>query len=134
LIMELGTIVFLGFGLGHGRSAVADSIDTKASAHSLTKARCGRKCDPAVLDFVEQFRKFDGRTPTGAQIRTEFPDLPKSTVYDAAIKTESNSRPGLRVSAAVMGGRSPRCQSGRPIADQCRKSWPTRDIIGPPSI
>jgi hypothetical protein len=101
LIMELGTIVFLGFGLGHGVSAVvADSIDTEASAHSLTKGRRGRKSDPAVMDFVEQFRKFHGRTPTGAQIRTEFPELPKSTAYDMAArarKVGSNLGLGLRV-------------------------------------
>jgi hypothetical protein len=102
LIMELGTIVFLGFGLGHGRLSYleAGSIDAEVDPNSLTKGRRGRKSDPAVQDFVERFRKMHGRTPTGAQIRTEFPDLPKSTAYDVAArasKTGSHSGPGLRV-------------------------------------
>ena len=104
LIMELGTIVFLGFGLGHGRSAIADSIDTEASAHSLTKGRRGRKSDPAVLDFVEQFRKFHGRTPTGAQIRTEFPELPKSTAYDVAARAKAGPNSGLLQLAQMQSG------------------------------
>jgi hypothetical protein len=103
LIMELGTIVFIGFGLGHGRSAypVAGSIDAApADPNSPTKGRCGRKSDPAVLDFIERFRKLHGRPPTGAQIRTEFPDLPKSTAYDVAARASKigrNSGRGLRV-------------------------------------
>jgi len=94
LIMELGTIVFLGFGLGHGRSAVAGSID--AAAPTDPKGRRGRKSDPAVLDFIDRFRKLHGRTPTGAQIRTEFPDLPKSTAYDVAARArKARLYPGL---------------------------------------
>jgi hypothetical protein len=104
LIMELGTIVFLGFGLGHGQGGhqLPTSIDagTPFGSTALMKGRPGRKSDPAVLDFVERFRKSHGRTPTGAQIRTEFPDLPKSTAYDVAArasKTGSYSGLGLRV-------------------------------------
>ena len=100
LIMELGTIVFLGFGLGHGRPAAAGYVDAASDPNSPTKGRRGRKSDPAVLEFVDRFRKLHGRTPTGAQIRTEFPDLPKSTAYDVASrasKTGSNCGPGLRM-------------------------------------
>jgi hypothetical protein len=104
LIMELGTIVFLGFGLGHGRCGhqLPASIDasTLFDPTAPMKSRRGRKSDPAVLDFIDRFRKLHGRTPTGAQIRTEFPDLPKSTAYDVAArasKTGSNYGPGLRV-------------------------------------
>jgi len=97
LIMELGTIVFLGFGLGHGRSAIAGSIGTEADANSPRKSRRGRKSDPAVLGFVEQFRKLHGRTPTGAQIRTEFPELPKSTAYDVAARGKAGPISGLRI-------------------------------------
>jgi hypothetical protein len=104
LIMELGTIVFLGFGLGHGQAGgqVSDSVDDRAPLDSSApvKSRRGRKSDPVVLDFIERFRKLHGRTPTGAQIRIEFPDLPRSTAYDAAArasKTGSNSGPRLRV-------------------------------------
>jgi hypothetical protein len=104
LIMELGTIVFLGFGLGHSHSLYPEvsSIDDRdpAGPDSHTKGRRGRKSDPAVLEFIERFRKMHGRTPTGAQIRTEFPDLPRSTAYDVAArasKTGSNSGPGLQL-------------------------------------
>jgi hypothetical protein len=104
LIMELGTIVFLGFGLGRGQRGhqVADSDGTNTPFDPRTpmKSWRGRKSDPAVRDFIDRFRKLHGRTPTGAQIRTEFPDLPKSTAYDMAaraIKTGCNSGPGLRV-------------------------------------
>jgi hypothetical protein len=86
LIMELGTIVFLGFGLGHGRLAPPGYIDAASDPNSPTKGRRGRKSDPTILDFIERFRKLHGRTPTGAQIRTEFPDLPKSTAYDVAAR------------------------------------------------
>src|SRR5262249_34220155 len=104
LIMELGTIVFLGFGLGHGRGGhhVTGSVETNTPSDpsACIKSRRGRKSDPAVRDFVERFRKLHGRTPTGAQIRTEFPDLPKSTAYDVAArasKTGFNSGFGLRL-------------------------------------
>ena len=106
LIMELGTIVFLGFGLGHGRSAqpAAASIDAAAFADHclLMKGRRGRKSDPAVRDFIERFRKLHGRTPTGAQIRTEFPDLPKSTAYDVAARA---SKAGPNFRTWILGGR-----------------------------
>src|SRR5262245_49710240 len=98
LIMELGTIVFLGFGLGHGQGSVETNTPIDPSAPM--KSSRGRKSDPAVLDFIDRFRKLHGRTPTGAQIRTEFPDLPKSTAYDVAArvsKTGSNYGPGLRM-------------------------------------
>jgi hypothetical protein len=104
LIMELGTIVFLGFGLGHGQGGhhVVGSIGRgKLVDQSVPpKSRRGRKSDPDVLDFIEWFRKLHGRTPTGAQIRTEFPDLPKSTAYDVAARASKigrNSGRGLRV-------------------------------------
>src|SRR5262249_29548687 len=102
LLFEVPTIVFLGFGLGHGRSAhpVAASIDAAALADPslLTKGGRGGKSDPAILDLIERFRKLHGRTPTGAQIRTEFPEGPKSTAYDVAArasKTGPNSGLGL---------------------------------------
>src|SRR5215467_8813675 len=102
LIMELGTIVFLGFGLGHGqgRHHVVGSIDMSEPVDPGVpmKRRRGRKSDPAVLNFIDRFRKLHGRTPTAAQIRTEFPDLPRSTAYDVAArasKTGSKSGPGL---------------------------------------
>jgi hypothetical protein len=101
LIMELGTIVFLGFGLGHGQGGhpVVGSVEIFDPSAPM-KSRRGRKSDPAVRDFIERFRKINGRTPTGAQIRTEFPDLPKSTAYDVAArasKTGRNSGPELRL-------------------------------------
>src|SRR5262249_18540362 len=78
------------------------SVDTTTplDPSAPMKNRRGRKSDPAVPDFVERFRKLHGRTPTGAQIRTEFPDLPTSMAYDAAArasKTGFNSGLGLRL-------------------------------------
>jgi hypothetical protein len=104
LIMELGTIVFLGFGLGHGQAGqlAVGTIDASPPLNpsAPTKSRRGRRSDPAVLDFIERFRKLYGRTPTGAQIRTEFPDLPRSTAYDVAARASKIGRysgQGLRV-------------------------------------
>jgi len=95
LIMELGTIVFLGFGLAHdlGGHDVASSKPFDPSASM--KSRRGRKSDPAVLNFIERFQKLHGRTPTGSQIRTEFPELPKSTAYDVAARAKAGPNSGL---------------------------------------
>jgi hypothetical protein len=103
LIMELGTIVFLGFGLGHGHGGAGGSVDTTTllNPSAPMKSRRGRKSDPTVLDFIDRFRKLHGRTPTGAQIRTEFPDLPKSTAYDVAARAnKSGLNPGSRLRVA----------------------------------
>ena len=70
LIMELGTIVFLGLGLGHGRSAQVVGTTPPADPNPPTRGKRGRKSDPQVMEFVERFQKLYGRTPTGAQIRT----------------------------------------------------------------
>lgn len=44
----------------------------------------GRKADGRVVDFSERFRERHGRSPTGSEIRAEFPELPVSTAYDYA--------------------------------------------------
>ena len=54
--------------------------------------RRGRKRDAkVVVSFVDAFRTRHGRAPSGAEIRAEFPELPKSTAYDYATRTR-NSR------------------------------------------
>ena len=99
LIMELGTIVFLGFGLAHdlGGHEVAGSVETNTpfDPSASMKSRRGRKSDPAVLNFIERFQKLHGRTPTGSQIRTEFSELPKSTAYDVAARAKAGPNSGL---------------------------------------
>ena len=97
--MELGTIVFLGFGLAHdqGGHEVAGSVETSKPfdpSASMKSRRTGNRIRQ-VPSFIERFRKLHGRTPTGAQIRTEFPALPKSTAYDVAARAKAGPNPGL---------------------------------------
>jgi hypothetical protein len=90
LIMELAPSCSSASGWDtagrRSRNQAPSDDGAPADPNSPTKGRRGRKTDPAVLDFVERFRKLHGRTPTGAQIRTEFPDLPRSTAYDVAAR------------------------------------------------
>lgn len=57
---------------------------TADRAELLPGGRRGRKADPVVLSFATAFREKNGRSPTGSELLAEFPELPKSTAYDAA--------------------------------------------------
>jgi len=46
----------------------------------------GRRPNAEVFEFSDEFRKRHGRTPTGPEIRAEFPDLGRTTAYDYAAK------------------------------------------------
>lgn len=46
--------------------------------------RRGRKPDPRIVNFSEKFRERHGRSPSGSEIKSYFPDLPTSTAYDYA--------------------------------------------------
>lgn len=53
--------------------------------------RRGRKRDAkVVVSFADAFRTRYGRSPSGAEIRAEFPELPKSTAYDYATRTRKS--------------------------------------------
>src|SRR5262249_40363135 len=54
-----------------GHDEVTGSVETSTpfDPSASMKSRRGRKSDPAVLNFIERFRKLYGRTPTGSQIR-----------------------------------------------------------------
>lgn len=53
----------------------------------LPPKKRGRRTKGNVVEFSEEFRKRHGRSPSGSEIRAEFPDLPKSTAYDYAART-----------------------------------------------
>lgn len=46
------------------------------------RGKRGRKGDARILNFVANFQADNGRTPSGAEIRNVFPELPVSTAYD----------------------------------------------------
>ena len=43
--------------------------------------RAGRKRDPRVIDFVTKFRNVHGRNPRIPEMRTAFPEVPKTTLW-----------------------------------------------------
>lgn len=49
-----------------------------------TPGKRGRKRNPNVLDFVRKFRERHGRSPNIPEMRAEFPNLHKSTLWRAA--------------------------------------------------
>ena len=61
-----------------------DRTEPKAEAPSEPVERRGRKPDNLVVSFCEQFRRHNGRAPSGSEIRAAFPALPVSTAYDYA--------------------------------------------------
>jgi hypothetical protein len=46
----------------------------------------GRKADPNVVKFSDAFIASHGRAPTGREIRTQFPDMPRQTAHDYAAR------------------------------------------------
>lgn len=100
LISELGTITFAHIGLGHRAPA---HIPANDALPGIPKSRIpgrptppkggrrGRKADQRVIDFTERFSRKHGRTPTGGEIRSAFPELPVSTSYDYAARASRNA-------------------------------------------
>ena len=99
MISELGTLTFLGMALGHrapvpvkvpaNDAAPVPGIPAKRIPGKPTPprgGRRGRKSDARVLDFSEAFSRKHGRTPSGSEIRAQFPELPTSTAYDYAAR------------------------------------------------
>lgn len=50
----------------------------------------GRKPSAEVMSFADEFRKRNGRSPRGFEIRRKFPGLPKSTAYDYADRSRKS--------------------------------------------
>lgn len=93
LFFEIGSIVSLGFAF---RPTVREIVSEK-SARPENPAprkpgkpgRRGRKADPAISDFAAAYHRKHGRPPSGSEIRTAFPDCPKSTAYDHAARARA---------------------------------------------
>lgn len=87
LFLELGAIVAFGYGFGH-RKAPKPVTKSKSSPgkrkHRSPGNGRGRKRDPNVIDFAERFQEMHGRKPNGAEIKCQFPDMPRSTAYSYA--------------------------------------------------
>jgi len=62
---------------------VAGEIPGKPTPPNKPRKR-GRKADQNVIDFTQKFREKNGRTPSGSELRRQFPALPISTAYDYA--------------------------------------------------
>ncbi len=66
-----------------GWLAKFDARDDEAGRPVVGERR-GRKSDPKVIAFSDQFFLRHGRSPSGSEIRAAFPELPTSTAYDYA--------------------------------------------------
>jgi hypothetical protein len=47
----------------------------------------GRKPNQVIIDYIDEFRRMHGRSPTGSEIKEKFPDVPQSTAYDYASRS-----------------------------------------------
>ena len=65
------------------KALVAGEIPGKPTPPNKPRKR-GRKADQNVIDFTQKFREKNGRTPSGSELRRQFPALPVSTAYDYA--------------------------------------------------
>src|SRR5262249_20572452 len=102
LFLEVCSIVAFGFAFGSSRRRRVEPASVPGTSASPTppgpgmpkirpkpakpRGKGGRKADPKVIEFSEQFFRKFGRQPTGSEIKSEFPDLPKSTAYDYAAR------------------------------------------------
>jgi hypothetical protein len=104
VIAEIGTIAFLNIGLRHVRklapaNPVARPGNGGKTSPEKPRGRRGRKADPKVIEFSDWFSRTHGRAPTGRDIRSQFPDMPRQTAHDYAVRSRA-SMPKLRVVAA----------------------------------
>lgn len=65
------------------KALVAGEITGKPTPPNKPRKR-GRKADQNVIDFTQKFREKNGRSPSGSELRRQFPALPVSTAYDYA--------------------------------------------------
>lgn len=65
------------------KALLAGEIPGKPTPPNKPRKR-GRKADQNVIDFTQKFREKNGRTPSGSELRKQFPALPVSTAYDYA--------------------------------------------------
>jgi hypothetical protein len=102
IVSELGAIVALHIGIGHRGPVPANDTQPrpetavrvqsgKPTPPRGSRRKTGRPSDPRVIDFVERFRTRNGRTPTGTEIRSEFPTIAKSTAFDIAARARTTS-------------------------------------------
>jgi hypothetical protein len=104
VIAEIGTIAFLNIGIGHVRKmapviTVARPGNGGKTSPEKPRGRRGRKADPKVIKFSDAFVAKHGRAPTGQEIRSQFPDMPRQTAHDYAVRSRA-AMPKLRVVAA----------------------------------
>lgn len=100
LISEVGTLVFLGMALGHTRTPIpANDInpkliqtksDNSGPVTPRPRPRRGRKSNKTVVDFTDAFRLKHGRAPTGSEIKSAFPNMPRSTCFDYAARANAS--------------------------------------------
>ncbi|MBY0559314.1 hypothetical protein [Hyphomicrobium sp.] len=61
----------------------APPAPSRQTARTPSTGKRGRRRDPNVLDFVRKFRERHGRSPNIPEMRAQFPDLHKSTLWRA---------------------------------------------------
>lgn len=97
VVSEIGALVFGGLAIGHRTlptSVPANDVVPGIPPNDLPgkrgeptprkPGRRGRRADQRVIDFSEAFSRKHGRTPSGSEIKTQFPTIPTSTAYDYA--------------------------------------------------
>ena len=83
LVLELGTIVFLGLGVGTRTARIVTPAPT-APEPTRRSRRGATTRDPKVIAFVTEFRKRHGRSPSIPEVKGAFPSMPKSTAWTYA--------------------------------------------------
>lgn len=56
-----------------------------------TPPRRGRREDPEIAQFSDEFRKRNGRAPAGSEVKAAFPELPVSTAYDYSMRARKKA-------------------------------------------
>jgi hypothetical protein len=79
--------------------AIDRTVSGGKTSPEKPSGRRGRKTDPKVIKFSDAFVAKHGRAPTGQEIRSKFPDMPRQTAHDYAVRARA-SMPKLRVVAA----------------------------------
>ena len=112
-LLEWSAIVAFGFGFGHRRTIQGPAlipnlatrpaiVGSKMPAKAVpagnpgyapiqpAAGRRGRKSNVRIIDFSDQFRTKHGRSPSPSELKLQFPDIPRSTIYEYAARIRNN--------------------------------------------
>ena len=113
-LLEWSAIVAFGFGFAHRRRpantspaipvpaipGIAKPIPGNDPSPSNGGKR-GRKSDPQIIEFSDKFREKHGRAPSAFDLKSAFPGIPKSTLYDYAARARISRTNVVSISRKV---------------------------------